>query len=78
VILIKDVKTGEELNLDLNNINISNPVEREWNIIEDSRNEIFTYFSLAYKAQLRKVGAEEKVPQNIKKVYVPNIGMVNL
>lgn len=78
MVVLKEVNTGEELELDLNNINIFNPMEREWDIIKDSRNEIFNYFSLAYKAQLRKVGEEEKVPQNIKKVYVPNIGMVNL
>jgi len=77
MVRLKDVNTGEEIELDLNDINIWNPIEREWDIIEDSKNEVYNYFSLEYKKQLNQLSLEPIVPQNIKKGYMPSIGTVN-
>jgi len=77
MVRLKDVKTGEDVKLDLNNIDIFNPMEREWDVIQDSKNELSDYFTSEYKKTFNHVGGRNIDFLNIKKTYHPSIGTVN-
>lgn len=74
MVKLRDVKTGENIELDLDNINIFNPKEREWDVIE-GLNEVEKYFYRLMKAQNADFSMREGV--TIIQCYIPEIGMVN-
>lgn len=83
MIVIKEVNTGEEIEIDLNNITIANPSEREWNVLK-GKNKLETYIIKSIKEQYLNVTGQEMdkyVTSSVFKVtkyYHPKIGMVNV
>lgn len=79
MIKLKEVNTGEEIILDLENINISNPIERQWDVLEGKK-EIELFILGEISRQYKELGLEEPKYYwcRITSYYSPKIGIVNV
>lgn len=82
MIRIKEVNTGEEIQLNLNDINIDNFREKEWNVLE-GKDKLESHIIRIIKDQhLKSTGKEMDKPVTsslvrVTKYYCPDIGFVN-